>query len=311
MPRPEPARRNRRSTSRVRNRAPLPNPLLAMPPVPTLRLNDGHTIPQLGFGVFQIPPEETAEAVARALAVGYRHIDTAQMYGNEAAVGEAVRASGLAREEVYIASKLNNHVHRPDDARRAFAATLEALGSDYIDLFLIHWPLPMHYGGDFVSTWRTLEEFKRDGRARSIGVSNFQIPHLERILAETETVPAVNQIEAHPYFTNDAVRRFGQEHGIVTEAWAPLVKGEILDDPAVVRIAERLGKTAAQVVLRWHLQRGDVVFPKTVTPSRMRENFEIFGFELAPEDVEAITALDRGEAGRSGPNPDTFDLMPE
>jgi 2,5-diketo-D-gluconate reductase A len=278
--------------------------------VPSIALNDGHEIPQLGFGVFQIPPPETEAAVAEALEAGYRHIDTAEMYGNERGVGRAVRAAGLDRGEVYITSKLNNGYHRPDDARREFESTLEALGYDYVDLFLIHWPLPTLYDGDFVSTWRTLEEFKADGRARSIGVSNFQVAHLQRLAAESDTVPAVNQIELHPYFQNREVAAFGREHGIATEAWAPIAQGKVLDDPALIEIAERYGRSVAQVVLRWHIQHGMVVFPKSVTPARIRENFAIFDFELDSVDVETIDALDRGEAGRSGPNPDTFDYVP-
>jgi len=278
--------------------------------VPNINLNDGNTIPQLGFGVFQIDPGETAEAVAEALRVGYRHIDTAEMYGNEREVGEGLRASGLDRGDVFITSKLNNSYHEPEDARRAFDETLSALGSDYVDLFLIHWPLPTLYDGDFVSTWKTMEEFKGDGRARSIGVSNFQIEHLERLAAETDTVPAVNQIEVHPYFTNDAVRAYGQEHGIATEAWSPIAQGGVLDDPAITGIADKVGKTPAQVVLRWHIQRGDIVFPKSVTPSRMQENFDIFDFELDSTDMEKISGLHQDEDGRTGPHPDTFDKVP-
>ena len=279
--------------------------------VPTITLNDQTTIPQLGFGVFQVPPAETEEAVTRALEVGYRHIDTAEMYQNEAGVGRAVAASGLARDEVFVTSKLNNGFHRPDDARRAFDGTLAALGMDHVDLFLVHWPLPTLYGGDFVSTWRTLEEFAADGRARSIGVSNFQPAHLDRLAAETGTVPSVNQVEAHPYFTNDEVRAYGGEHGIVTEAWSPIAQGAVLDDETIVKIAERLGRTPAQVTLRWHLQRGDVVFPKSTSPERMAENFALFDFELDDADVRAITALDKGESGRTGPNPDRFDYVPD
>jgi 2,5-diketo-D-gluconate reductase A len=278
--------------------------------VPNIELNDGHSIPQLGFGVFQIDPGETAAAVNQALEVGYRHIDTAEMYGNERGVGEAIRASGLDRGELYVTSKLNNGFHRPDDARRAFDRTLTELGFEYVDLFLIHWPLPTLYDGDFVSTWKTLEEFCRDGRARSIGVSNFQAEHLERLAAETDTVPAVNQIELHPYLLNAEVRAYDEAHGIATEAWSPIAKGEVLDDPVVTEISDRVGRTAAQVVLRWHIQRGNIVFPKSVTPERIRENFEIFDFELEPADIDRIAGLDRGEPGRTGPNPDRFAYVP-
>jgi 2,5-diketo-D-gluconate reductase A len=278
--------------------------------VPAITLNDGNSIPQLGFGVYQIPPEETARAVGRALEIGYRHVDTAEMYGNEKEVGEAVRASGLDRGDIFVTSKLSNAFHDPQDARTAFDTTLSELGFDYVDLFLIHWPLPTLQDSDYVSTWKTLEEFHRDGRARSIGVSNFQIEHLERLASETDTVPAVNQIEVHPYLTNDAVRDYGREHGIATEAWSPIAQGGVLEDPAIARVAEKVGKTPAQVVLRWHLQRGDIVFPKSVTPSRMEENFDLFDFELEAADMEEITALDRGEDGRTGPHPDTFAYVP-
>jgi 2,5-diketo-D-gluconate reductase A len=278
--------------------------------IPTIELNDGAEIPQLGFGVFQIPPAETARAVELALEAGYRHIDTAEMYGNERGVGDAVRASGLDRDELYITSKLNNGFHEPDVARRAFDETLEELGMDHVDLFLIHWPLPTLYGGDYVSTWKTLEEFKADGRARSIGVSNFQVAHLERLAAETETVPAVNQIEAHPYLRNDDVRSYGESHGIATEAWSPIAKGQVLDDPVIVAIAGEVGHTPAQVTLRWHVQRGSIVFPKSTTPARIEENLGLFDFELDDDQVARIDALDRGEAGRTGPNPDTFAYVP-
>ena len=282
-----------------------------MSTVPTIELNDGNTIPQLGFGVFQIPPDDTADAVKTALDIGYRHIDTAEMYQNEKGVGDGIRDSGLDRSEVFITSKLNNGFHKPDDARRAFDDTLSALGFDYVDLFLIHWPLPTLYGGDYVSTWKTLEEFKKDGRARSIGVSNFQVEHLTRLAQETETVPAVNQIEVHPYFVNNEVRVYGQQHGIETEAWSPIAQGKVLDDPVITRIAEAAGKSPAQVVLRWHIQRGDIVFPKSVTPQRIKDNFALFDFELGQDDVDAITTLDQGDSGRIGPNPDTFDYVPD
>jgi 2,5-diketo-D-gluconate reductase A len=279
--------------------------------VPTITLNDGAQIPQLGFGVFQIDPDDTAQAVQTALEIGYRHIDTAEMYQNERGVGEGIRNAGVDRADVYITSKLNNGFHKPDDARRAIDETLEKLGFDSVDLFLIHWPLPTLYDGDFVSTWQALEEFKKDGRARSIGVSNFQVPHLERLARETEVTPAVNQIEVHPYFTNDDVRAYGAEHGIATEAWSPIAQGKVLDDPVVTRIAEASGRSAAQVVLRWHIQRGDIVFPKSVTRHRIEENFALFDFELADADMQALTALDRGEDGRTGPNPDQFDYIPD
>jgi 2,5-diketo-D-gluconate reductase A len=277
-----------------------------MSAVPTIELNDGRTIPQLGFGVFKIAPADTAAAVTCALEIGYRHIDTAEMYGNEKEVGEAVRGSGLDRADVFVTSKLNNGFHEPDEARRAFAQTLSDLGLDYVDLFLIHWPLPTRYGGDYVSTWKTLEEFHRDGRARSIGVSNFQVDHLERLAAEADVTPAVNQIELHPYLLNDAVDSYGRAHGIATQAWSPIAKGNVLDDPVITGIAGRLGRTPAQVVLRWHVERGTIVFPKSTTPARIKENFELFDFQLEPGDAETIDALDRGEAGRTGPNPDTF-----
>jgi 2,5-diketo-D-gluconate reductase A len=278
--------------------------------VPNITLNDGNTIPQLGFGVFQIEPENTVEAVSEALEIGYRHIDTAEMYGNEREVGEAIRASGLDRSDVYVTSKLSNAFHEPQEAREAFDRTLSDLGFDYVNLFLIHWPLPTLYDGDFMSTWRALEEFKRDERARSIGVSNFQIEHLDQLAAETDTVPAVNQIEVHPYFTNEAVREYGREHGILTEAWSPIAQGGVLEDSTITRIADKVGKTPAQVVLRWHIQRGDIIFPKSVTPSRMKENFELFDFVLEQSDMDEISALDRGEEGRTGPNPDTFAYIP-
>jgi 2,5-diketo-D-gluconate reductase A len=278
-----------------------------MSDVPTVDLNDGNKIPQLGFGVFQIPPEETAESVRLALETGYRHIDTAEMYGNERETAEGIRAAGVERGEVFVTSKLANGAHQPDDARRAFDRTLSELGFDYVDLFLIHWPLPTLYGGDYVSTWRTLEEFKQDGRARSIGVSNFQPEHLERLAAEADITPAVNQIELHPYFLNANVREYGESKGIATQAWSPIAQGDVLDDRLIAEIATKHGRTPAQVVLRWHLERGSIVFPKSTTPERIRENFELFDFELDPDDAARIEELDRGEGGRTGPHPDSFD----
>jgi len=278
--------------------------------VPMIELRDGALIPQLGFGVFQIPPDETADAVETALQIGYRHIDTAEMYQNERGVGQGIRAAGLDRSAVYITSKLNNGFHRPDDARRAFDDTLTALDTDYVDLFLIHWPLPTLYDGDYVSTWQTLEEFKNEGRARSIGVSNFQVPHLQQLAQETETTPAVNQIEVHPYFTNDEAREASHRHGVAVESWSPIAQGGVLGDEVIGKIAAAHGRTPSQVTLRWHIERGDIVFPKTMHRERMAENFAIFDFELTPDEVAAISALDCGEDGRTGPNPDTFDYVP-
>ena len=272
-------------------------------------LNNGQKIPQFGFGLFQVKPDETVAAVMSALDAGYRHFDTAQMYRNEKETGEAVARSGLDRADLFLTTKLNNDAHRPDDARRAFDGSLAALGTDYVDLFLIHWPLPSRYDGDYVSTWNTLEQFYRDGRARSIGVSNFQAHHLRRLHAECEIPSAVNQIEVSPFLTQDDLRRFCREHQIAVEAYSPLARGRALDDLTIGAIARRVGKAPAQVILRWHIERGDIVFPKSVNPQRIRENIGIFDFELSGHDVEAITALNRDE--RTGFDPDKFDgLMP-
>ena len=275
--------------------------------VPSITLNNGVEIPQLGFGVFQIEPEKTKDATLAALEVGYRHIDTAEMYGNEKEVGEAVRASGIDRSEIFVTSKLNNGFHAYDDALTAFDQSLKDLDIDYLDLFLVHWPLPGV--GDFVETWKAMEKIYEGGRVKAIGVSNFQPHHLRRIHGETSVTPAVNQIEVHPYFANDEVRAFNSEHGIATEAWSPIAQGNVLKDETVTRIAGNLGKSPAQVTLRWHIQRGDIVFPKSVTRSRVEENFALFDFELSGEDMTAITALDRD--GRQGPNPDEFNYIPE
>jgi 2,5-diketo-D-gluconate reductase A len=277
--------------------------------VPSVTLNDGRRIPQLGFGVFKVDPGSTQETVEQAFEVGYRHIDTAQMYGNEAGVGAAIKAAGIPREELWITTKLNNGFHRPDDARRTFAESLDRLGLDQVDLFLIHWPLPSRYDGDFVSTWRTLVELRDDGRARSIGVSNFEPDHLERIVDETGVAPAVNQIEVHPFLTNEAARAADASYGVATEAWAPIARGQVNHDATIQGIAERLGRTPSQVALRWAIQRGDIVFPKSTHRERMEENFAIFDFELGDDDLAAISALDRGEDGRTGPHPDTMDWL--
>jgi len=277
-----------------------------MSAVPDITLNNGVTIPQLGFGVFQIEPKDTKQATLTALEVGYRHIDTAQMYGNEKEVGEAVRESGVDRDDIFVTSKLNNSFHAYDDALGAFDQTLKDLGFDYVDMFLIHWPLPEV--GDYVETWKAMEEMYSSGRVKAIGVSNFQRHHLRRLFDETKTVPAVNQIEVHPYLTQDDLRAFGTQNGIPTEAWSPIARGKVLDDPTLVRIGEAHGKTPSQVTLRWHVQRGDIVFPKSVTRSRVEENFDIFGFELGDDEMREITALNRDE--RIGPDPDEFNYVP-
>ena len=276
--------------------------------VPNITLNNGVEIPQLGFGVFQIEPENTKKATLDALDVGYRHIDTAEMYGNEKEVGQAVRESGIDRGDVFVTSKLNNGFHAYDDALKAFDRTLADLDIDYLDLFLVHWPLPTV--GDFVETWQAMEKMYEGGKVRAIGVSNFQPTHLRRIHGETNVTPAVNQVEIHPYLTNDEVRAFDTEHGIATEAWSPIAQGQVLDDDTITAIAEKLDRTPAQVVLRWHIQRDSIVFPKSTTPERIRENFELFDFELDGDDVRAIDALDRGEDGRIGPHPDVMAYVP-
>jgi 2,5-diketo-D-gluconate reductase A len=233
------------------------------------------------------------------------------MYANEAGVGAAIKDSGLSRDELYVTTKLNNGFHRPDDARRAIDESLERLGLEQADLFLIHWPLPTQYDGDFVSTWQALIEAQQAGKTRSIGVSNFQPAHLDRIVQETGVVPVVNQVEVHPFFANEDVRAANERHGVLTEAWSPIAQGKVNDDATIGEIASALGRTPAQVTLRWHVQRGDIVFPKSMRVERMQENFELFDFELSADQMGALDALDRGEDGRLGPNPDTFDYIPD
>ncbi|KGH46900.1 oxidoreductase [Modestobacter caceresii] len=279
-----------------------------MATVPTITLNNGVQIPQLGFGVFQIKPEETVEATRTALEVGYRHIDTAEMYGNEAEVGEAVRQSGVPREEVFVTSKLNNGFHARDDALKAFDGTMDALGFDYLDLFLVHWPLP-GIDVDYVETWKAMEEIYRSGRVKAIGVSNFNAHHLRRMFGETEIRPVVNQIEVHPYFAQNDLRAFNADHEIRTEAWAPIAQGKVLDDATLIRVGERHGKSPAQAALRWAIQRGDIIFPKSVTRARVEQNFDLFDFELTDDDMREIDGLDRAD-GRNGPNPDEFNYIP-
>lgn len=271
--------------------------------VPQLELNNGVRIPQFGLGVFQIPPEETAAAVREALEAGYRHLDTAQMYRNEKGVGEGIRDSGVPREEIFVTTKLANDAHGHDNAINALEGSLQRLGLDYVDLYLIHWPLP--HQDRYVTTWHGFEELLRAGKARAIGVSNFQIAHLERLAAESATVPAVNQIELHPALQQPDLRAYHQAHGIVTEAWSPLAQGEVLEDPLLAELAEKHGKTPAQIVLRWHIQLGNVVFPKSSSPKRMRENIDIFDFSLSDSDLDVLSGLDEGR--RTGFDPDTFE----
>ena len=270
--------------------------------VPRTPLRGGTTIPQLGFGVFQVPPAATAEIATHAFAAGYRHIDTAAAYGNEAGVGQAIHAAGLARDEVFVTTKCFNDDHGRQQAVRAAKASLEQLELDHVDLYLIHWPVPAH--DRYVETWRAFAELQAEGIAREIGVSNFNPGHLERIIAETGVTPAVNQVELHPYFQQAGLRHEHEQLGIVTEAWSPLGRGAVLDDPVITGLAEAHGRTPAQVVIRWHLQLGNVVIPKSVTPERIVENFDVFGFHLSGEEMASIEALDRGD--RIGPDPETF-----
>jgi 2,5-diketo-D-gluconate reductase A len=274
-----------------------------MTQVPTIRLNNGVEIPQFGFGVFQVPPDETAETVRAAFDAGYRHIDTAQMYGNEEGVGQALKESGLSRDEVFLTTKLNNDGHGYDSALRRLDESLQKLGTDHVDLYLIHWPRPQE--DRYVETWRGFEKALADGKTRAIGVSNFTVANLERLAQETDTVPAVNQIELHPRLVQTALRNYHVEHGIATEAWSPIAQGgDLLTEHTLVEMAEKYGKTPAQVVLRWHVQLGNIVFPKSMHAERMRENIDIFDFDLSNDDLDAVSALNRDE--RTGPDPDQF-----
>ena len=278
--------------------------------VPSLTLNDQTSIPQFGLGVWQVPAEDAHRVVSEALELGYRHVDTAQMYGNEGGVGSAIAASGLGRDELYVTTKLNNGFHEPARAKESLRRSLEELKFDQVDLFLIHWPLPTQYDGNFTATWEALIELREEGLTRSIGVSNFQAAHLDQIVQATGVVPAVNQVEVHPYFDNPA-RQATLDHGALVQAWSPLGQGGgELTDPVITEIAERHGKSPAQVVLRWHLDRGDIIFPKSTHRERLAENLDVFDFALTGDEVTAIGALDKGEQGRTGPNPDTFDWIP-
>lgn len=269
---------------------------------PPIVLNDGNVIPQLGFGVFQVPPDDVFDAVTTALQTGYRSIDTAAVYGNEEGTGRAIRQFGVPRDEVYVTSKLWNSEQGYDTTLRAFEASMQRLELDYLDLYLIHWPVPA--ADRFVDTFRAFQALKREGRVSSIGVSNFRVPDLERLIDETGETPVINQIELHPRLVQRELREFHAEHAIATEAWSPLGQGIVLDDPVITEIAEVLGRTPAQVVTRWHLQLGNVVIPKSVTPSRIAENFDVFGFELSPDQMQQILALDDGT--RTGPDPNTL-----
>ncbi|MGY4857819.1 aldo/keto reductase [Cryobacterium sp. AP23] len=269
----------------------------------TLELNDGHRIPQLGLGVYKVPDALAADTVQFALEAGYRHVDTAALYANERGVGRGLARVGLPREEVFVTTKVWNDRHGYDATLRAFDESLTKLGLDYVDLYLIHWPAPRQ--DRYVDTYRALEALRADGRARSIGVSNFHTHHLDRLLAETDIVPAVNQVELHPWLVQTEVRAYNAAHGILTEAWSPLARGRAIGDPTLDAIGARYDKSAAQVVLRWHLQVGNVVIPKSVTPARIRENLDVFDFTLTAADVAAVSALDAGE--RTGKDPDDLD----
>jgi 2,5-diketo-D-gluconate reductase A len=270
--------------------------------VPNVRLGDGVEIPQLGFGVFQVPPDDTQRAVEDALATGYRHLDTAAAYRNERGVGAGVAASGIPREEIFITTKLWNTEQGLDSTLAAFEKSLEELDSDHVDLYLIHWPVPSR--DLYLDTWRAFERIKAEGGSRSIGVSNFRIEDLERLERDADQMPTVNQIELHPLLQQAELRAWHAEHDIVTEAWSPIAQGEVLKDETLSAIAAAHERTVAQVVLRWHIQLGNVVFPKSVTPERVRENFDLFGFELSDDDMTAIARLDAGH--RTGPDPATF-----
>lgn len=271
--------------------------------VPAIRLNDGNTIPQLGLGVYKVDDDEAERTVAVALEAGYRHLDTAELYGNEAGVGRGLRSSGLPRDDVFVTTKVWNDQQGYESTLRAFDRSMDRLGLDVVDLYLIHWPAPRQ--DLYVETYRALEKIRQEGRARSIGVSNFQTHHLERLLGETDIVPVINQIEVQPWLQQRELREFGDARHIVTEAWSPLARGRILEDPVLLRLAERHGVSTAQIVIRWHLQSGLVVIPKSVTPSRIAENFDVFGFELTADDIAEIEGLDSGE--RVGSHPDEVD----
>ncbi|WP_165216618.1 aldo/keto reductase [Schaalia sp. ZJ1691] len=281
---------------------------MSTPSIPTLQLPTGTPIPQFGFGTYKVT-EGVYEAVSHALSVGYRHIDTAQMYGNEAEVGRAIADSRIPRQDLFITSKLNNGNHEPSDARSSFDRTLADLRTDYVDLFLIHWPMPLRYNGDVALPWPVLEEFYDQGRARAIGLSNYEPEHIDAVLDIARITPHVLQIEAHPFFANNQTRHYARHLGMVTEAWSPLARGRAASDPTLSEIGNAYGVSAAQVALRWAIQRGDVVFPKSVTPSRQERNLDVFSFELSAADIARIDALDEGEEGRTGSHPRTLNRI--
>ncbi|MFD1714416.1 aldo/keto reductase [Amnibacterium flavum] len=274
--------------------------------VPTVRLNDGTEIPQLGFGVFQVAPDKTSRVVESALEAGYRHIDTAAAYRNEEGVGHALKQAALPREELFITTKLWNANHKREDALAAIDRSLAHLGLDYVDLYLIHWPLPMF--DDYVEAWKALEEIKASGKARSIGVSNFLPEHLQRLFDETDTVPSVNQIEIHPDFQQRELQQFSLQHGIEIEAWSPIASGKLSKRDDIQAIADKYGKSVAQVTLRWHLDEGRIIFPKSNDAGRQKENFDILDFELTPDELAVFDDLDQGESGRIGADPATADF---
>lgn len=279
------------------------------PQIPILVLSNGKTMPQFGFGTFKISPEDTFDAVSSALELGYRHIDTAQMYGNEVEVGRAIAESGIPREQIFLTSKLNNRNHEPQAARDSFKQSLEDLQSDYVDLFLVHWPLPGLYEGDVALPWPVLEEFYDLSQAQAIGLSNYQASHIDEVLKVASVSPHVLQIEAHPYLPNNALRDYARSLGMVIEAWSPLARGRATCDPILAKIGAAHAKSAAQVALAWALQRGDAVFPKSLAPARQLENRGAVGLELSTEECALISSLDEGEAGRTGSHPDTMNRL--
>lgn len=273
-----------------------------MPTIPTLEMNDGRSIPQIGFGVWQVPDEIVTDATLSAFEAGYRHVDTAAVYENERGVGEAIARSGLPRDDLFITTKVWNTDHGYDATMRAFDASIGLLGLDYVDLYLVHWPSPAT--GDYLATWKAVVALREQGRTRSVGVSNFHVPHLQHIIDEVGVVPVVDQVELQPWLPQAEIRDFNAGHGILTEAWSPLASGELLHDPLLGAIAAKHGKSTAQIMIRWHLQLGNVVLPKSVTPSRIRENIDVFDFALDADDLASIGTLESGQ--RTGPNPDEF-----